>query len=247
MLIIRKEQTQAFAAYSESEFRRDMSSHLQDFAPELFAIVGADGFSKFIDLGLVKARRYGMTLHGCVRHLLDVMCLLGQDFDRDPQYRRLWPEGDPAAMPMAFSERLHGNVRAYFDQCIGPDQALLADAIEAMLRAPLVPSGDVDAFVRETVRAIYPQKYAFIGEENLGDFFARCREVAASARLASAEGYTTVVLLALCIGSEFLENPLYPWVAARLSTDAPEEERLARTQFALRAYGEATVKNFRRR
>jgi hypothetical protein len=245
MLVIRDTQLDALRASALEKFKSDLLDHYQIFAPEIFAVDGEEGFKAFIDLGIEKTEQHGLRLRGPVRLFIDVMCILGRDFDTDPQYRRLWPEDDPAVMPMPFAEHLQANLHDYLEQCVGADKALLADAIEAMIPAPLSLSSGVGDFVFQTLPIVYPTKYAYIGETNLRDFSARCGDEVKAANILSPAGEVLVTILAISFGCGFLENPLYPWVAKRLLSDAPEDERIDKTLSALRVYGTETAKNLR--
>ena len=245
MVFISETQLDALREYALSNFKRDLLDHYQVFAPEIFAIVGEEGFKEFIDLGIEKTERRGLRLRGPVRLFVDVMCMLGRDFDTDPQYRRLWPEVDPAVMPMPFAEHLHANLRDFLDRCVGADKALLASAIEDMINTPLTLNSGASDFVFETLPYVYPAKYTYIGETNLRDFLACCGDEAKAANILSPAGEVLVAILALSFGCGFLENPLYPWVAKRLLSAAPEDERIDKTLSALRVYGAETAKNLR--
>ena len=51
-------------------------------------------------------------------------------------------------------------------------------------------------------------------------------------------------LAVLAFGVNVLDNPLYPWVARRLLTDAPEGERVEQTLDALRLYVQHMIEHF---
>jgi hypothetical protein len=244
---IREEQMQVFRDGALAEFKREMLEHFRVFAPELDEIVGDEGFEPFIDLGVEKARGHGLTLRGPVRFFLEVMCILGHHFDRDPQYRALWPENDvDESGQMEFARALFRRFRDFHRQCVGEDQVVLSAAIKAILGVPL-PTHGAEDYASGTLRRCYPQKYDYIGEQNLSDLIANSRDVAESLELISAQGLALVIVLALCFGHGCLENPLYPWIAKRLSADAPEEDRVDKTFSALRTYGSQALANFQGR
>lgn len=223
-----------------------MLAHLRGFAPELHRVAGEAGFSRLIDVGLTKAASYGFEQRGSIRLILEIMCMFGQDFDADPQYRRLWPHGDPAAAPMVFADRLHGNVCDYLERCVGGARQILLSAIDAMLSTPIAPVGDLDAYLRHLLESVYPQKYAYLAEDDLRDLIALCHGLSAHVAIMSPTGRTLVVLLAVCFGCGFIEDPLYPWISARLRGDGPEHRRIDKTLSVLRIYATTAAKNLRK-
>lgn len=147
MLYISEEQFDGLRQVALDAYREQLLDRYRGFAPELFRVAGEAQFRLFVRLGTDRALALGLTLRGPMRLLCDVMCILGHEFDRDPQYRCLWPEGDPAAIPMPFAERLHANVGGYLERCIGPDQGVLARVLRDLLALPLDPIPDHRAWV----------------------------------------------------------------------------------------------------
>jgi hypothetical protein len=156
------------------------------------------------------------------------------------------PHGDPAAAPMVFADRLHGNVCDYLERCVGGARQILLSAIDAMLSTPIAPVGDLDAYLRHLLESVYPQKYAYLAEDDLRDLIALCHGLSAHVAIMSPTGRTLVVLLAVCFGCGFIEDPLYPWISARLRGDGPEHRRIDKTLSVLRIYATTAAKNLRK-
>src|SRR5262245_64449839 len=84
MFTIRVEQQEAFDRALFRGFEDDMVSHLRRFAPRLFELRGEPTFRALIRLGADRAGRYGFTNRGPVRLFVELMVILGCDFDTDP-------------------------------------------------------------------------------------------------------------------------------------------------------------------
>jgi len=242
-MLIRKEQLDTLQNAVLCSYRNDLMDHFRVFAPELFKAAGEDQFRIFIEYGTGKAINMGLTLRGPMRLFLDLMCILGQDFDIDPQYRPLWPAGNPKQIPMPFAQRLHTNFAEYLNRCVGADKRILANALRKILSMPFDPVGTpFRSWTRERLSGIYPQKLEYMGEDNLSALLDACDETAGKARIETPRGHLLVVVLAVSFGVNFLSNPLYPWVSKRLLAESPEEVRVEKTLSALHIYASQMLK-----
>lgn len=244
MLRIRQDQYDGFRKQALASYRKELLDHFREFAPELYSVAGDEQFYVFIDYGIDKATRMGLKMRGPVRLLLEIMCMIGQDFDVDPQYRPLWPDGNPAEAPMPFAQRLRSGFVEYLNQCIGAnDRAVLAGVLRRISEIELNPATPYRDWIRDGFSDIYPQKLAYMGEQNLSDFLIACDATAATSRITQNTGKQVVVLLGSCFGVGFLTHPLYPWISKRLLADAPEQERVEKTEIALRFYASKMAEN----
>jgi len=243
MLTLRSEQMQALRAVALDAYRAELLEHFRTFAPDLFKVAGEVNFREFIRLGTDKALRIGLNLRGPMRTFVELMCLLGSDFDLDPQYRPLWPEGDPAAIPMPFAQRLHANFIRYRQACIGDHKALLIAALTDCRNVPLEPIGSLADWLEGTLRAIYPSKLDYMGQTNLRDLVAACETLSHQAQIETPRGKALICILSIAFGLNFQHNPLYPWVMRRLINDDPEPTRIDKTYVVLDRYASAALDN----
>lgn len=236
MLTIRNAQLEVFEREAMASYRRELLEHYRTFAPALFRAAKEDAFRAFIDYGTRKAAAIGLTLRGPMRLFVDMMCILGHEFDRDVQYRRLWPEGDPAAIPMPFAQRLHANLGEYLEQCVGENNAILRRALSGVVAMPPAPEGAFAEWTRGQLEQVYPEKLAYMGEEGWRGVLAQSAATALQLALVSPRGHLVVVILTVGFGVDFISNPLYPWIRARLWNEAHEDVRVERTVSALHRY-----------
>ena len=243
MLKFRRPQLDALGQVALATYRSELLEHYRVFAPELFRVAGDEQFRAFIQYGTDKALGIGLRLRGPMRLFLDVMCILGQDFDIDTQYPPLWHEGDPAEIPLPFAQRLRANFADFVDRCVGADRVIQVGALQGVLSMPLDPDGSFRIWIRGALADIYPEKLDYMGEDNFTALLDACDETAASASVVTPRGRLLIVILTVTFGVNFLSNPLYPWVAKRLLADAPEDARVEKTFSALRIYSAEMLKN----
>jgi hypothetical protein len=83
MLIIRHEQMRVL---SFALFERWMAPHLHQHFPEECARIGDGLLRDLIARGIAKARVYGFTSEPDICRYIDLMVVLGPDFDADPRF-----------------------------------------------------------------------------------------------------------------------------------------------------------------
>ena len=105
MLGIRREQ---FAAFSQAEVRKFedwMSAHLTKFFPRECRSLGESKLLETVRHGIQRASSYGLTAKRDVCKYIDVMIVLGQDFDKDKRHswvgEILGRRADPSAKMQA--------------------------------------------------------------------------------------------------------------------------------------------------
>jgi hypothetical protein len=238
LLKIREKQAERLRAGVLQNFRIAMAEHLTQFAPDRVSAAGPEGVAAFVAKGIDAAREEGLRQRGPVRMWLEIMCVLGHGFNTDPQYRGLRPDLDPETFPMPFAQRLHRNVLEYIQQCFGPDRMYLARAVSRALDTASWVRGSSARGLINAVEALWPEKLAVTGTEPIAELSAAMDSEAQRIGLVSAEGRSLMGVLGVCFGAGILNDPLYPWLHARLTADKPENERIERTRSALKIYAE---------
>jgi hypothetical protein len=86
MLVIRDQQMQVFAESARRQFEAEMILHLSKFAPSRFETLGEKAVGETVSLGIERAEKHAFTNRGPVRFYIELMLLLGDDFDTDSRY-----------------------------------------------------------------------------------------------------------------------------------------------------------------
>ena len=115
MLIIRDEQAEAFLVPVDDDFRKWVAIHLEQFFPDQCAQLGARAIDDVVEYGIQRAKLYAIHDQANVCAYLNLMFVLGRDFDAAPHLP--WAGailGDKSiASASARTERLHGESMRY--------------------------------------------------------------------------------------------------------------------------------------
>src|SRR5436190_23145589 len=85
-MIIREQQMSAFRIAIAGTFETQMVKHLANFARAHAESIGETRLRQLVHVGIARAEEYGWTQQGPVEFYLELMVMLGADFDTDPQY-----------------------------------------------------------------------------------------------------------------------------------------------------------------
>ncbi len=85
MLVIRQEQERILAQYAAERFVEQACGHLHKCWPEQCEARGEEAVRTSVQMALKRAKRYGITTQRGIIRFLDVMYLLGDNFDTNPE------------------------------------------------------------------------------------------------------------------------------------------------------------------
>lgn len=84
MLVIRREQLEAFRRYMSGQFEDRMVAHLKRYFPDRCAPLSDEEVRESIRYGVERADAYEICIEQDVSRYINLMYILGRDFDRDP-------------------------------------------------------------------------------------------------------------------------------------------------------------------
>jgi hypothetical protein len=220
---IRKEQIITFEEVAAKQFEKDAALHASEFAPKHVKVLGEEGTRAVVRLGIRRASRYGFSATGSVHFFLDLMFLLGSEFDTDPQYpwagEILNDESIPGQMPRA--DKLYSRAIQYLDAVAGPDNQF---AIAAFRRLKSLVAGSLAdgcsesaGRVVEKLNSIHPEKAAYLGQAGLQALVSRSSERALARGISNPQAALLFAVLEFGLGHAFEHDLLYPWIEATLS------------------------------
>lgn len=229
MLQIRQEQMEVLEQAVLRNFERRAMRHLQESFPKHARFMGEAGLQKVVGHGLERARAHGLVSERGQLLYLDLMLLVGSDFDQDPQLR--WAGevlADQAAAEGDRVARLHAAATAYLERVVGPNGEYIDRALQKLRQTPVegfVTSGggDFETYMRARLEAIYPEKCAHLGEDGVRALVRQGVVCARSHGLTTERGVVTAILLMLFLGSGFATDPQFPWAAAAIKDPAAAE------------------------
>lgn len=85
MLKIRQEQRAVLSEHAASDFEDRMVAHVREFFPEAYRDLGEQRTRALIQDGITNAARYDMWSEQDICRFIDLMLVLGRDFDLDPE------------------------------------------------------------------------------------------------------------------------------------------------------------------
>lgn len=219
MLVIRGEQTEAFRQAARRNFEDLMADHLRAFAPVQSKILGDAQVRKVIRLGIERAGAHSLSGRGPVRLYLELMFMLGSDFDTDPQLPWAREVLSDEAVPEQTERagRLYDEALRFVAAVSGPNHEYERDALRRVCHKRLedFPAADQHSMLSH-LRGVYPQRCASAGEVGLRLLVQRGVGAARECGLSAHGGETLFVGLMFAFGHGCLNDPQFPWVAATL-------------------------------
>ncbi|MBW2247059.1 MAG: hypothetical protein JRF62_07625 [Deltaproteobacteria bacterium] len=83
MLIIREDQMEVLGNYMLNKFENALVTHLNLYFPEKCEAMGESGVREMIRHGIAQAKSYGIVIEYQVSRYINLMFMLGKDFDTD--------------------------------------------------------------------------------------------------------------------------------------------------------------------
>jgi hypothetical protein len=241
-MIIRDTQFEALQSETQATAEKELVEHCREYAPRLFQAAGEAGVREAVRLGLKRSKAYGFTDHPQVRFYIDMMLVLGSDFDTDPQYP--WASEtlqDSYSKPHVRGMVLHRDLSLYLDRVLGPQKEHVTEALNRLVSLPRElppPDRRGGGNLRHWVSRLYPQKSQDVDDKQL----ARIAEAAAmeAAGFGIPAGDAILGSVMLILGHGATRDPLYPWISGALRDPmiTSPEGRLDRLYSRLRVYAE---------
>ena len=213
----------AFENDALRRFEDEMVLHSKEFTPRLCKVLGDEQLRVALRQAMERADTYGFTNRGPIRLYIELMFLYGSDFDTDPQYPALAEVLNAPDDQMLRAERLYEGILDYQKKVSGVNaenvrKALTALSIFAKKTVTFSPNNFVAEMLQEMSHA-FPQKAAYIGEENLTTLIHEGSAEARKYGFPSVRGETLMVVLMFAFGYGCSDDPLYPWISRTLKDE----------------------------
>src|SRR5258708_1524414 len=163
-MIIRAQQMNELAASYEQSFHRQLVRELYSFAPWHAQILHDDGLLACVRYAVDRAERYGFTNRGPIRLYLQMIFMLGSEFDSDPTL--LWAaeilNHRGITDQQVRATRLYEQLTDYLEHVAGPENKFAKDALKRAsdhLEAGLPADGnDLERTITEMLGDLHPEK-----------------------------------------------------------------------------------------
>lgn len=256
MLTIRAEQMGVLDQAARKRFEDEMVAHLKGFTPEHSEVLGEPGVRRLIGFAVERAGGHGFRLRGPIRFYLELILMIGSDFDTDPQFP--WAAEALGAADtsdeLERADRLHALALQYVDAVGGPDfsharAALRRAADEPLADAPPADAPGYEDHVLGRMRSIYPEKYEYVSAAGLRPLIPRGKQLARAHGVTGDRGAMIFIGLMFALGHGFAADPQFPWIEATLGNPAitDPETRADRVLSKARTYLDHVLKFVDRR
>lgn len=225
MFRIRKEQKQALEDATFPVFADELVEHLKEFTPLHSRVLADEGLRKMVYIGKERAAKYGMTGRGPTRLYVELIFILGVEFDTDPQYP--WAEktlNDPEINDQNLkAERLWEQEIEYLHTATGPQRIYAKEALrrvrELPYEGPSLASPHYEDEVLSKMRELHPERCEYLGEQPLRSLIVEGREEARKYKIDSDAAVTLIIGLMFVLGHGVLRDPKYAFTRSTLTNE----------------------------
>jgi hypothetical protein len=224
MLRIRKEQMDELAKVSLGNFESGMVEHVKRFFPKYHDVMGEPAVRKTIRYGVDRAEAYGFTIERDVCQYINLMFLLGSDFDTDIQLPGLAAifEDTSIKEPGERMDRAYDAAMEYLDDVAGVENEHAGQALRSVRGFPfeeISPSttGAAEDRINGALGRIWPRKCARMGAASVRGLVREGMERARRYGVTGDRGVAVYVAFMFLAGSGFDRDPQFPWAEAILT------------------------------
>ncbi len=225
MLTLTRGRMEGFEGIALANFELSLADHVCEFTPKHAELLGREGVLRVVRYGIDRAARHGFDGHEPLRLFLEMIFLLGSEFDTDPQYPWAGEILGDAASPSQDERaaKLYSKLKEFLDLVAGPENEF---AIAALRRAKEVKIADAlaggkgsEESLLSLMAAIYPEKFGYVGKPAVQ---ALLREAAAAVRpfAPTLPGVVLFSGLMFTLGHGFMNDPQHPWIQGTLANEA---------------------------
>lgn len=231
MLNIRQQQFDNFELANSPYFEERMLLHLRTDFPLHCQFVDEDILKNSIHYGKERARKYGLTEQSSVSFFIDLMFLLGKGFDID--FQLPWAANSLQNMntndQLLKAKNLHKYAIEYLDQVSGVNNEYIDKTLNRLVEQAInINTGSIQKFevyIMPELEYIWPEKYAYLGDENLKKLMWHGIKIARSYGIRSESGSWLCICFAYVLGSYFDKDPLFSWMTRILQYDVQSPEK----------------------
>jgi hypothetical protein len=227
-----------------------LARYFQQFYPRECRLAGSRGLQKLVQAGIGRAADYGFLTTQPVATYINLMIILGSEFDTDPQvgWAREQLTDFSITDPTQRASYAFQSSLDYLDRISGTDGHGMAKAMLRIRRhdigGPLGwPAAEFNERMLGILEHLHPEKAAAQGAEANAALIERARARASGHGIGSLKGQAVYAIAAFMLGIGFDMDPMYPWAAHALDGPGGEESQVKRLLAAAMDYLEASLRN----
>jgi hypothetical protein len=239
LLVIRHEQLQVLQEIPRHNIEAQFAQLLFRHYPKECRSAGDDRIRKFVQNGIQGAAGHGYLTLDTIGLYINLMMILGSDFDSDPQFG--WAQSQLDDFSLAPPERIRALFRTtvkYLDQVVGTDSGHIVRAMVRIRKhdfeAPFAGAALENELAALLIQ-FYPEKAKFQGDDVNLTLIHGATQRAAVHGIHGPNGISAYVTLAFMLGIGFDTDPMYWWAADSLAEMKALGERAALARLVVRS------------
>ncbi len=213
MLTISNKQMSELECIVRNAFEDDMVRHVQGEFPDRTAGMLEAGVREQIRCGMLRAEGHGFTNRGPVRFFIELMFLLGPEFDSDPRYPWASDILTDKTDQMDRSDRLYEAFMNYLQEQQGPEAG--EDVTEQKFEDNMV----------EHLKHVFPIRTTLMDEDAVREVIRIGIERADGYELDTTGSVCLLIEMLFLLGCGFDTDPQYPWVQQVLADGTDQLDR----------------------
>jgi hypothetical protein len=218
LLVIRDEQMGILGRVPRIAFEAELANHFTRHYPAECGRAGREQVLKMVRLGIQRAFAHGYGSQREVGVYINLMVILGQAFDRDPQIPWAIEQINDLSIDDPFDriKRVFQSTLTYLEQCFGGANGQMVRTLVRLRdfdlkRAPQSEGLQFQDDISRVLQYFCPQKYVFQGEEANRSLVQEGLDGAEQYGIENSPGLTVYITLMFLLGAGFDQDPLYPW------------------------------------
>lgn len=188
----------------------ELTEHCGVIFPELISLNRKEDFRSCIQLGITLARKAGYTQRGPIRLYIDMMIILGMNFECDPLFHWLKTEEQKVLSQIERSIMCCGLLDDYLARVYGVNGCFFKKSLEKFkdYSVKFLPEkiGSSNAELHELLRDIYPQRYDFAGYDAVNDLITLSGVGCERYKLKRDSHKTYLILIMFLFGCSFEQD-----------------------------------------
>lgn len=231
MLRIRKEQNEELGKIALKRFEDSMVEHIKEFFPKYYEIHEEPLIRKVILYAIDRTESYGLVTERDVCLYINLVFLLGSNFDIDPQlpWAAAILNDETITDSVVRIDSLYDKAMQYLDRAAGVENEYLGIAllrireisVEDFAQSPTPNAGGIAA---AQLQKIWPRKCQELSETALRRLIRDAIESAKPYNITTERGVVLYTTLMFLLGSGFDKDPQFPWATAVLNDESIPDE-----------------------
>lgn len=208
MIEFNEEQNELLKSLSFKNYISEVVLHCKVMYPKLVPLQGRESFSLNIEKSIALAKNAGFTQRGPVRLYIDMMILLGFNFEQDPQYQRAkFNDMNNTSSQLEKSVMMYNVLEKYIDAIYGESNSFFEQSLVRLRNLDISNISDDNKNYRsnthELLSYIHPQRYCLLGEGSVDNLISFSDENIKTDKIIRPNHKSYLVLIRFLLGSHF--------------------------------------------